>query len=318
MTPLVMRKSDETRRRPVLLIGGKGGVGKTTCSAAIAVQLASRGLKTLIITSDLTPSLSDVFERKIGDTITIIDENLDAYEISQEAIASRWKSKFGPDFYDILAHLIEVDALDAESRHQLLDYIGSAPSLREETMLDIIMEMAENRGYDRVVWDTAPAGETLNLLGMPKNIRKHLRAGAKVYEGLDRIGKQLSGKRSIAGIMDEWTALSEKISRFIHEKSMFVIVANPEALVVNHVRRLMTTLLEYNLTVHGMIINRVIEHVDSTSLATIRETQKGYIEELRRMEGERTVVTLTFSSSEIGGLRQLREIGEKLVAGLSL
>jgi arsenite-transporting ATPase len=318
MTPLVMRKSDETRRRPVLLIGGKGGVGKTTCSAAIAVQLASRGLKTLIITSDLTPSLSDVFERKIGDTITIIDENLDAYEISQEAIASRWKSKFGPDFYDILAHLIEVDALDAESRHQLLDYIGSAPSLREETMLDIIMEMAENRGYDRVVWDTAPAGETLNLLGMPKNIRKHLRAGAKVYEGLDRIGKQLSGKRSIAGIMDEWTALSEKISRFIHEKSMFVIVANPEALVVNHVRRLMTTLLEYNLTVHGMIINRVIEHVDSTSLATIRETQKGYIEELRRMEGERTVVTLPFSSSEIGGLRQLREIGEKLVAGLSL
>ncbi len=118
--------------------------------------------------------------------------------------------------------------------------------------------------------------------------------------------------------MDEWTALSEKISRFIHEKSMFVIVANPEALVVNQVRRLMTTLLEYNLTVHGMIINRVIEHADSASLAAIRETQKGYIEELRRMAGERTVVTLPFSYSEIRGVRQLQEIGEKLVAGLFL
>jgi len=318
MMPIEMRNSDETRRRPVLLIGGKGGVGKTTCSAAIAVHLASEGLKTLIITSDLTPSLSDVFEKKIGDTITTIDENLHAYEISQEAIAILWKSKFGPDFYDILAHLIEVDALDAESRHQLLDYIGSAPSLREETMLDIIMEMAGNRGYDRVVWDTAPAGETLNLLDMPKNIRKHLRAGAKVFEGLDRIGKQLSGKRSIAGIMDEWTALSEKISQFIHEKSMFVIVANPEALVVNQVRRLMTTLLEYNLTVPGMIINRVIEHDDSKSLAAIRETQKGHIEELRRMAGERTVVTLPFSFSEIRGVRQLQDIGKRLAAGLSL
>ena len=318
MVPLEMKRSEEARRRPVLLIGGKGGVGKTTCSAAIAVQLASRGLRTLIITSDLTPSLSDVFEKKIGDTITTIDTDLHAYEISQEAIASRWKIKFGPDFYDILAHLIEVDALDAESRHQLLDYIGSAPALREETMLDIIMEMAGSRGYDRVVWDTAPAGETLNLLGMPKNIRKHLRAGAKVYEGLDRIGKQLSGKRSIAGIMDEWTALSEKISRFIHEKSMFVIVANPEALVVNQARRLMTTLLEYNLTVHGMIINRVVEQADSTLLAAIRETQKGHIEELRRMAGERTVVTVPFSFSEIRGVGQLHDIGNRLATGLSL
>jgi len=234
------------------------------------------------------------------------------------AIANLWKSKFGPDFYDILAHLIEVDALDAEAHHQLLDYIGSAPSLREETMLDIIMEMAGNRGYDRVVWDTAPAGETLNLLGMPKNIRKHLRAGAKVYEGLDRIGKQLIGKRSISGIMDEWTVLSEKISQFIHEKSMFVIVTIPEALVVNQARRLMTTLLEYNLTVHGMIINRVIEHADSISLETIRETQKGYIEELRRMAGERTVVTLPLSFSEIRGVRRLQDIGERLADGLSL
>jgi arsenite-transporting ATPase len=313
-----MRKSSETTYMPVLLIGGKGGVGKTTCSAAIAAQLAYRGNKTLLITSDLTPSLSDVFERNIGDTITAIDENLYAYEISQEAIVSRWKSKFGPDFYDILARLIDLDALDAESRHQLLDYIGSAPSLREETMLDIIMEMAGSRAYDRVVWDTAPAGETLNLLGMPKNIRTHLRAGAKVYAGLDRIGKQLTAKRSIAGIMDEWIVLSEKISQFIHARSMFVIVANPEALVMKQAHRLMTALLEYNLTVHGMIINRVIEHTDSASLAAVRDAQKAYIEELKRMAGGRIVVTLPLSFCEIRGVKRLQDIGEKLVDGLLL
>ena len=313
-----MMAPNKIDQRPVLLIGGKGGVGKTTCSAAIAVQLAALGHKTLLITSDLTPSLSDVLERKIGDTISAMNVNLDAYEISQEAIATRWKSKFGPDFYDILAHLIDVEALDAESRHQLLDYIGSAPSLREETMLDIIMDMAENRGYDRIVWDTAPAGETLNLLGMPKNIRKHLRAGAKVYEGLDRIGKQLIGKRSIAGIMEEWAVLSEKIGQFIHKKSLFVIIANPEALVVNQARRLMATLLGYDLPVHGMIINRVIEHDDSPSLAAIRETQRGHVEELRRIAGEHLVVILPFSFSEIRGVKRLQDIGEKLVAGLSL
>jgi arsenite-transporting ATPase len=313
-----MNDLDIMTGRPVLLIGGKGGVGKTTCSAAIAVQLAALGQKTLLITSDLTPSLSDVLERTIGDTITVTKENLDAYEISPEAVTKRWKSKFGPDFYDILAHLLDVEALDAGSRHQLLDYIGSAPSLREETMLDIIMDLAENRGYDRIVWDTAPAGETLNLLCMPKNIRKHLRAGAKVYEGLDRLGKQLIGKRSIAGIMDEWTALSEKIGKFIHQKTQFVIVANPEALVVNQARRLMITLLEYELTVHGMIINRVIEHDDSASLTAVREMQRQYIEELRRIAEERPVVTLPLSFSEIRGVKRLQELGGKLVAGLSL
>src|SRR5271169_5628130 len=207
--------SSEISPRPVLLVGGKGGVGKTTCSAAIATSYADSGMKTLIITSDLSPSLSDIFEQAIGDTVTEVSKNLDAYEINQEAVVAWWRKRFGQDFSDILAHLIDIEALDSESHHQVLDYIGSAPSLREETMLDIIRDLAENRGYDRIVWDTAPAGETLNLLDMPRNIRKHIRAGAKVFEGLDRIGKQLLGKRSIAGIMDGWIEASELIVRFI-------------------------------------------------------------------------------------------------------
>ena len=218
----------------------------------------------------------------------------------------------------MLAHLIDVEALDTESRFMLLDYIGSAPSLREETMLDIIMDLAQNRGYERIVWDTAPAGETLNLLGMPKNIRKHLRAGAKVYEGLDKIGKQLIGKRSIAGIMDEWTVLSEKINQFIHEKSAFIVVANPEALVVNQSRRLIQTLSDYQLTVHGLVINRIIEQADSPSLEMLRGTQTVYREELKQMAGGRPVVSLPFSMCGIRGLDQLQPVGELLVAGLFL
>ena len=75
-------------QRSVFLVGGKGGVGKTTCSAAIAAHSAAIGIKTLIITSDLSPSLSDIFEQTIGDTITAVSKNLDAYEISQEAIVT--------------------------------------------------------------------------------------------------------------------------------------------------------------------------------------------------------------------------------------
>ena len=284
----------------------------------MATQFAAQGQRTLIITSDLSPSLSDIFERAIGDTVTKIDNNLDAYEISQDAIMRRWKERFGPDFYDILAQLIDIEALDRESRHQLLDYIGSAPSLREETMLDIIVDMANTRGYERIVWDTAPAGETLNLLDMPRNIRKHLRAGAKVFEGLDRIGKQIIGKRPIAGIMDEWIVLSEKIARFIRDTSAFIIVANPEALVVNQVVRMTASLEEYQLPILGLIINCVIEQADSPSLAALQRMQAIYIEQLKALAGKRRVAILPRSFAEIKGIRRLQEIGGTLAADLSL
>jgi arsenite-transporting ATPase len=310
--------SDEGRDERVLLIGGKGGVGKTTCSAAIAARFAATGRRTLIITSDATPSLSDIFRREIGDRITAVGADIDAYEISQHAIMAWWKSRFGRDFSDILDNLIDVESLDKASQHELLDYIGSAPSLREETMLDMIRDLAANRGYDRIVWDTAPAGETLNLLDMPRIIKNHLRAGAKVFEGLERLGKQLIGKRSIAAIMDEWGRVSDELSRFIHDHSAFIIVANPEALVVNQTYRIFAALADYRIPVRGLIINRVIEQSDSASLDAARVTQTPYIEELKTLAAGRPMITLPLSFTEIRGIKCLQEIGEKLTEGLSL
>ena len=304
--------------RTVILFGGKGGVGKTTCSAATAVEFASRGLKTLIITSDMTPSLSDVFETPIGDSVTALATNLFAVEVSQESIVNRWKKRFGQDFQDILSHLVDVEALDAESRHQLLDYIGSAPSLREETMLDLILDMVESGGYERVVWDTAPAGETLNLLSIPSFIRKHLRAGAKVFQGLDQLGKKITGKRSIAGIMDEWIAASERISRFLDSRAALVIVAVPESLVVSQANRLIALLRDYRVHLQGMVINRMVETTDSPFLASMKSTQDKYLPELVSMAEGLPIARLALSIREIKGTRALKEIGETVVKELRL
>jgi arsenite-transporting ATPase len=304
--------------KPVILFGGKGGVGKTTCSAAVAACCADRGENTIVLTSDMTPSLSDIFEVVIGDEVKRIDKNLSAVEISQDAIVARWKAKFSRDFYDILSQLIDIDGLDNESRHQLLDYIGSAPSLREETMLDLIVDMVRPGSYDRVIWDTAPAGETLNLLDMPRAIRKHLRAGAKVFEGLDKIGKQLIGRRSIADTMDEWIVLSESLAQFLHDKTAFVIVANPEALVVRHTGRLIKTLEDYSLTVHGMVVNCVIEEDGSDTLRLMRQNQQQYMAELERLAQGLRIALLPRSPVDIKGKEALRSAGELLCRQLGI
>ncbi|HOG53342.1 MAG TPA: ArsA-related P-loop ATPase, partial [Bacillota bacterium] len=68
----------------IVFFGGKGGVGKTTCSAAFAVACARKGQKTLIVSTDPAHSTSDIFEKKIGDGIANIMPNLDALEISGE------------------------------------------------------------------------------------------------------------------------------------------------------------------------------------------------------------------------------------------
>jgi len=83
---------DQTKQR-VLMFGGKGGVGKTTSSAATALHYALAGRKTLIISSDLTPSLSDIFEVELGFTETPVPgvSNLYALEISPDEMMRRWK-----------------------------------------------------------------------------------------------------------------------------------------------------------------------------------------------------------------------------------
>jgi len=297
--------------RYVTLFGGKGGVGKTTCSAAAALHLASTGKRTIIISSDLAPSLSDIFEMQIGATERKVCGNLYALEIGQEAITARWQEKFGPDFYEILSRLMDVEEIDSESEHKLAEYIGSAPALKEETTLDYILELAESKRYDAIIWDTAPAGETLGLLDMPRLIKEHLRAGAKVYEAMDRLGKGMRRMaRSVSEIMDEWIKASERIADFLRnpKQTEFIVVTNPDGMVVNHTRRLIETLHKYEVSVHAMIINRVVREADSEFLVRMKEGQRPYLEQLLEYRDGMKIVALPVSAVEIKGLDKLRQL----------
>jgi len=315
MNPSLKRLDKEPKR--LIMIGGKGGVGKTTCASAIALHFSLQGKKTLIISSDPTPSLSDIFEMEIGDQERAINgtKNLYGIEISSDVVLKKWKDRFGPEIYEVVSSFTSLD-------YDFVDYIGGAPGIEEEYMLNYILELVEGAQYDLVVWDTAPAGHTLRLLHLPQIFLKHLEAATKFYmnlysyfEKLKESVKLKKGKRSLLEIISGWEDLAEKVVNFIRDpqKSDFIIVTIPEALGVRQTERIIKDFDEYQLSVNHLIVNYVIQEADCNFHKIRKEMQQHYIQILKNQYSHRIgLIELPLMPQEVKGVERINKISEIL------
>lgn len=311
----LIRLDQEPKR--LIMIGGKGGVGKSTCASSIALHFSLQGKKTLIISSDPTPSLSDIFETEIDDHETPIlgAKNLYGIEISSEVVLKKWKERFGPEIYEVVSSFASVD-------YDFVDYIGGAPGIEEEYMLNYILELVESGQYDLVVWDTAPAGHTLRLLHLPQIFLKHLEAATKFYmnlysyfEKLKESVKLKKGKRTLLEIISGWENLAEKVVSFIRDtqNADFIIVTIPEALGVRQTERIIRDFDEYQLKVNHLIINYVIQEADCDFHRARKEMQQRYINILKEHYASRIrMIELPLMPQEIKGVERIERISEIL------
>ena len=317
MTPSLNRLDREPQR--LIMIGGKGGVGKTTCASAIALHFALKGKKTLIISSDPTPSLSDIFEMEIGDRETPIRNiaNLWGIEISSEVVLKKWKERFGPEIYEVVSSFASLD-------YDFVDYVGGAPGIEEEYMLNYILELVESGEYELVVWDTAPAGHTLRLLHLPQIFLRHLEAATKFYmnlysyfEKLKESVKFKKGKKSLLEIISGWEGLAEKVVNFIRdpEKTEFIVVTIPEALGVKQTERILKDFDDYQLNVNHLIVNYVIQEADCEFHRIRREMQQSYIGVLKNQYSHRIqLIEVGLSPCEIKGVERIKKVADILFA----
>jgi arsenite-transporting ATPase len=311
-----MQKSDFSKSR-LIMVGGKGGVGKTTCSAALAFHLARSGEKTLLISSDPTPSLSDIFEAEIGPKEKRIKgvENLYGLEISSEIILQRWKERFGPEIHEVISAFSNLD-------YDFVDYIGGAPGIEEEYMLHTILELVESGKYDRVVWDTAPAGHTLRLLHLPQLFLNHLEAAARFYmnlygafEKVARTVRLKKSKKTILQIIEGWKDLSQKLLDFIRdsEKTAYVMVTIAEALGVRLTERLLKDFDDFHLTVGHLIVNNLVLEADCDFHRQRQAMQRKYLKMLndkyvRRMR----LIEVPLLPYEVQGVKRIAQVAEIL------
>lgn len=295
----------------VIMFGGKGGVGKTTASATTALRYAQTGKQTLIISSDLAPSLSDIFETQIGPCETPIPgiPNLYGLEISPDEVMKGWKIKFGPEVYEAASNLVDMPYDD------VIDYAAMAPGIQEEFMLDYVLEQVKGGGYDVIVWDTAPAGDTLRLLDLPHKFLQHLRVAPKVYLGVrDKLRlKQVP----FLELISSWRELAQEITSFFKDpaNTAFVLVTIPEALGVYQTQRLVGEFARFGLEVRHLIINHVIRDPDSDFLRARQAMQAPYIQLLQREYGWRLdVIQMPEFAHEIKGVDRLKGL-ERVLFG---
>jgi arsenite-transporting ATPase len=240
----------------VLLLTGKGGVGKTTTAAATAALAASRGLKTLVLSTDPAHSLADAFDVPLSGVPTEVQPGLSAMQVDcQRAFERSWR-----EVQDYLRSVLEkagVDSLQAEELTVL-------PGAEEVLALLELRRQAASGLFDLVVVDCAPTGETLRLLALPDALRWYV---DKVFPAQRRVMKAVRPLVGRVAHLPE-DRVFEAVSRLhgelteVHDlltapSTSVRLVLTPEAVVVAESLRTLTSLALYGYRVDGLVANRV-------------------------------------------------------------
>jgi arsenite-transporting ATPase len=284
----------------VLMFSGKGGVGKTTCSAATALHHAFMGSRTLAISTDATPSLSHIFEVEGGSKPTPVNEHLCLNELGMEEIREMWDRKFGREVHEVFSSLVDI------GYEEFVEFMTSVlPGLGDEFMVDYIRELAQTGEYDTIVWDTAPLGQTLALLETPGLLADHLRMAPRIYSKL-RLGPR--SREPILDILRRWARMSEENMDFLRSRVEFTMVTIPEALAVEQLEGVFSEMGRYGIQAQHLIVNNVVRSDGSEFLRSKAAQQKHYLEHIHSTYSRMRILELPAFPYGIKGTDRLSEI----------
>ncbi len=260
---------------------GKGGVGKTSVSAATAKRAADMGYRTLVMSTDSAHSLADSFDIKLGHDITNIGKNLDALEID---IIHEMRTKWGEIQKYVTAFMESQGVRDITAEEMAV-----IPGMEMIAALFYILDFEENDKYDFVVMDTAPTGETLRLLSFPDisqwYLDKLLNLAKKIVSMFgNTVSKVVSIPIPGKEVFDSIIEIKDKMFRVKKlledpSKTTVRLIVNPEKMVINETMRAYSYLCLYNKTVECLICNKVLPYdIETDYFKDKLEEQKKYIE----------------------------------------
>ncbi|MFQ6118490.1 MAG: ArsA family ATPase, partial [Methanosarcinales archaeon] len=286
----------------VILIGGKGGVGKTTCASAIALHFSELGKRTLLFSTDPAHSLSDIFNSKIGAKITSINNNLDAIEINSEKLVKEFKNNHKQEIKTLINSSTYFDSEDISNFLSL-----SFPGIDEFMALLKFMDFIEENKYEIIITDTAPTGHTIRFLGLPKLMKN---CTLMLYNMVSTLtGKKESANEFLATMIKNIKKVNSILTD--SKRTEFIMVTIPEAMAVQETKKFLKILKENKITVHNIIVNGLYPTY-CPFCASIRKEQEKYLKEFQSLN-KYHIINIRRSPHEIQGIKALLKFKEELV-----
>jgi len=315
----------------IIMFGGKGGVGKTTCASSAAIWAAEHGRNTLIISTDPAHSLGDSLGVDLppGEATKILGvNNLTALEIDPKTDISEYKGLTtmnpleGSDLPDLMGGIpLMEDIQDMASM--------SPPGIDEAFALMKVLEFIETEhDYDLVIFDTAPTGHTLRFLSLPETlsgwIGKLLKMKLKLGN-LMGLMKSLftSAEKNKDNSLEVLERLKESILKARDDLTnpminSFVVVMIPEEMAISETGRLLNELYKYNIPVSNVVVNNL--YLDEDDLCDFcisrRKMQHRNLVKIKEVFEEgfgKNLIEIPLFREEIREYDKLKEFSEHLI-----
>lgn len=290
----------------LLLLTGKGGVGKTTLAAATGAALAASGTATLVVSTDPAHSLADAFATPLGHEPVAVTEGLYGAQLDARALADGAWDDVREQLQTALVRGGGLDGLAAEE-------LSVVPGVDELLALGEVQRLAGAGTWDAVVVDCGPTAETLRLLALPDAVSGYLTRMA------GPVAKRSAMARSMAQLAEYTRSLRDLLTD--PARTSVRLVFTPERVVVAETRRTLTSLALRGIRVDGMIANRVMPSPGwwrGSAAAWVRQRRRQQDEVLAELArsgvgdaGDR-LRSVEYRADEPVGLAALREIAAEL------
>ncbi len=309
--------------RRYIMFGGKGGLGKTTFSAATAYYLAQQGHRVLVFSVDPQASLSDIFQRDIfGKGAVEIMPNLFAQEIDADKRIKAYQEEIRKKIFDMYGFDKIPDEIES-----YIQAAAAEPAMEESAIFDEVVDIVVAGKYDYYIYDLVPLGHALYYLSMAsvydewiERITK-LREDMRQYEEMAAaIGKDKELEEDM--ILKELQYIKHRISTSSgiltdRQKTAFFFVVIPEEMILIDTQKAAQLFAKFNVPLSGYVVNRVIPE----SLASLDipeylrnrlQMQKGYLKKIQEMFGAEVLAQVPEFERDITGLPMIEKMAEAL------
>jgi arsenite-transporting ATPase len=296
----------------VILYSGKGGVGKTSLSAATAVRAAQIGHRTLVVSTDSAHSLADALDRPVGGTPTSIAPRLDALEVDvNQELSEHWGV-----IHDWLTRFMTFKGVEETVAEEL----AILPGMDELFSLLKVKSFAETGAYDLVVIDCAPTGETVRMLAVPEILNFYFSRIFPIQRTVVRSVRPVAQRMTdmpiptddVFGALKALYQQMEGMGPLLQnpKSSSIRIVLNPERMVIKESQRLYTYLNLFGFSVDCVIANRVLpEEARSEYFDRWFDIQAGHLAEARQSFDPLPFLQARLFDREMVGVALLEEFG---------